>query len=148
MAAEEFTIVSYHKALGERKILASRCTKCSALYLPPRSICSHCHAQEMAWEELEGEGKILGFSAVAITPSSMAYRYYGRTNPYLTALVELKEGPSITARIEGADAKNPEKSVHVGMPVQADFLAEESVRVGLRGKPTGKQVTLVFRPKE
>ena len=147
MSENEFTIAAYRKALVDHKILACRCNRCNALYLPPRPICSNCHVQDMSWQELGGEGKILGFSSVAIPPSAMAYRYYGRTNPYLTALVELSEGPSIPARIEGADPKNPEISVQVGMPVQADFLEEESVRVGLRGKPTGRQVTLIFRPK-
>ena len=41
----------------------------------------------------------------------------------------------------------PWRELQVGMPVQADFLEEESVRVGLRGKPTGRQTTLIFRPK-
>ncbi len=146
--ADEFNIAAYHKALKERKLSASRCTQCNAVFLPPRAICSHCHAQAMTWIQLQGEGKVLGFTSIAITPTSMAYRGYGRTNPFVTALVELKEGPCISARLEGVDFRNLEKSVKVGMPVQADFLPEDTARVGLRGRASGRQVTLVFRPKK
>ncbi|MSQ40235.1 MAG: hypothetical protein EXR55_00930 [Dehalococcoidia bacterium] len=146
--ADEFNIAAYHKALKERKIAASSCTRCNAVFLPPRVICSHCHAQAMTWMQLEGEGKVLGFTSIAITPTSMTYRGYGRTNPSVTALVELKEGPCISARLEGVDSRDLEKSVKVGMSVQADFLSEDTARMGLRGRASGRQVTLVFRPKK
>ena len=147
MGAEEFNVAAYHKSLAEHKLMASRCTQCNTLFLPPRPICSHCQNQEMTWAELQGEGKIIGFSSIAITSNAMAGKGFGRNNPHMSALVELKEGPSIAARLEGVDPKNPEESVRVGMPVQADFLMEETVRVGLRGRASGRQVTLVFRPK-
>ena len=139
MGAEEFTIAAYYKHLAEHKVMASRCTKCNSLFLPPRPICSHCQAQQMAWAELEGEGKILGFTSISIPPSAMTAKGYGRNNPYLSALVEFKEGPFITGRIDGADANNAEQSLQVGMPVQAGFLEE--------GEGEEKQASLVFRPK-
>ena len=145
--ADEFNLANYHKALRERKLMACRCTQCNALFVPPRAICSNCHAQAMKWEQLHGEGKVLGFTSIAITPTAMVGKGYGRNNPFVTALIELKEGPSITARMEGVDTRNLEKSIQVGMPVQAEFVPEETVRTGLRGRASGRQVSLVFRPK-
>lgn len=144
---DEFNLASYHKALRDHKLMASRCTQCNALFVPPRAICSNCHAQAMKWEQLQGEGKVLGFTAIAITPTAMVGKGFGRANPFVTALIELKEGPSITARLEGVDTRSVEKNVRVGMPVQAEFVLEETVRVGIRGRASGRQVSLVFRPK-
>ncbi len=34
---------------------------------------------------------------------------YGRDKPYLTGIVEMEEGPKISARLLGLDAENPSK---------------------------------------
>ena len=139
MAEEEFSVASYESHLQERKLMASRCADCDGLYLPPRPICPGCHTRNMAWTELQGEGTVLGFTSITVAATAMAARGFGRDRPYLTGLVALKEGPSVAARIETAEAKEPvEHGVSVGTPVRADFL-EESIG-------DGKKVTLVFRP--
>jgi len=147
MGTHDFNLAGYRNSLQDNRLVGSRCSGCKSLFVPPRPICASCHRQEMEWAEFSGEGRVIGFSSIAITSSAMAGKGFGRNNPYVTGLVELNEGPSITARIEGVDAKDPQGSVHVGMPVQADFLAEETVRVGLRGRASGRHVTLIFRPR-
>jgi uncharacterized OB-fold protein len=139
MNAKTFGVAAYHEGLAQRRLVASRCTHCDALYLPPRPICSACQAQDMEWAELRGEGTVIGFTNVAIAPSVMAAKGYGRDTPYVTAIVALKEGPTVAARIEAADAGGAGQDVRVGMPVRADFLKE----------PDGKdrRHTLVFKPR-
>jgi uncharacterized OB-fold protein len=132
------SIATYTKKLLEHKVVASRCTKCDALFLPPRPICSRCRSQDMALSELSGEGTLLGFTSIAIAPSGMVARGYGRNKPYLSGVISLKEGACVAARIEGTDAAAPEKSLKVGMTVKADFLDE--------GEGDQKKATLVFRP--
>ena len=138
MTTEDFNIFTYRRHLGEGKLMASTCNRCDALYLPPRPICSACHVREMTWAQLEGEGTILGFTSITVVPTGMAARGYGRENPYISALVALKEGPCVAARIMADDPKHAGRSVHVGIPVTADFV-EETVEGGMRP-------TLVFRP--
>ena len=92
----------------------------------------------MSWAELSGKGKVIGMTSVAIAPSAMVERGFGRDNPYVTAIVSLDDGPSIAARIEGVDANDLPGSVSIGMAVVADFL-EETV-------DEEKRATLVFRP--
>ena len=139
MGAGNFSVAAYQEHVSQRKLMASRCGHCQALYLPPKPICSACHTQDMAWQELKGEGTIIGFTSIAIVPTAMAAKGFGRDKPYLTAIVSLAEGPTITARVEVSDSENLERSVEVGTPVRAYF-PEETV-----GEE--KSVTLVFRPR-
>ena len=138
METKDFSVHGYLQHLQERKLMASRCNDCGALYLPPRPICPACYAQKMAWEELEGQGTVTGVTSIAIVPTGMAAKGFGRDNPYLTGIVTLKEGPGVSARIEATDADGVEREVEVGTPVRADFLEETE------GEDT--RVTLVFRP--
>ena len=46
-----FTIASFDNFLKEKKLMASKCRECSALWLPPRPICLTCKGHEMEWVE-------------------------------------------------------------------------------------------------
>ena len=102
-AAGEFTAAAYNRLIAERKIMGSRCGGCGELHVPPRPICSACHGSDMGWAKLSGRGRVTGLTSVAIVPSAMAERGFGRGNPYVTAIVRLDDGPSVAARIEGVD---------------------------------------------
>ena len=138
MSARDFNIASYTKYLVEHKLMASRCDRCQIMFLPPRPLCPQCHSQEMSWQPLKGLGKVLGFTSIAIGPTAMVARGHGRDNPYVTALVQMEEGPSVTALLEGVNAGDLENA-RIGMPVEADFKEE--------GEGETKTVTLVFRPR-
>ena len=86
-AAGEFTAAAYNRLIAERKIMGSRCGGCGELHVPPRPICSACHDSDMGWAELSGRGRVTGLTSVAIVPSAMAERGFGRGNPYVTAIV-------------------------------------------------------------
>ena len=137
-AAGEFTAAAYNRLIAERKIMGSRCGCCGELHVPPRPICSACHGSDMGWAELSGRGRVTGLTSVAIVPSAMAERGFGRGNPYVTAIVRLDDGPSVAARIEGVDTAGLPVGVSVGAAVVADFLEEDN------GGET--RTTLVFRP--
>ena len=137
-AAGEFTAAAYNRLIAARKIMGSRCGGCGELHVPPRPICSACHGSDMGWAELSGRGRVTGLTSVAIVPSAMAERGFGRGNPYVTAIVRLDDGPSVAARIEGVDTAALPVGVSVGAAVVADFLEEDN------GGET--RTVLVFRP--
>ncbi len=132
----EFTSASFNEFLGEKKLMASKCTKCGALYLPPRPLCIKCFGTEMEWAEMKGKGKLAAFTTIAIAPTLMIEEGYGRDNPYCTGVVELEEGPKISARILGVDAKKPEE-IKIGTPLAVDFVE--------RGEGEGKRTFLAFK---
>jgi len=137
MADRGFTSSSFYQYLAERKLMATRCKKCKALFLPPRPFCIKCHSTDMEWTQLSGQGKLAAFTAIAVPPSFMAAEGHGRDNPYCVGIVELTEGPKVCARLLGVDPKNPE-GIKIGLPLQADFLE--------RTTEGGPRYQLVFKP--
>lgn len=119
-----FTPGAYQRFLEEGKLMGSRCTKCGALYLPPRPLCPGCGCREMEWRELRGEGEVRAFTVIHVPPSLMV----GRA-PYRIGLVKLGEGPTLTARISEG-----EKEIRVGTKVVAEF------------KKEGDKTVLFFKP--
>ncbi|HUW13521.1 MAG TPA: Zn-ribbon domain-containing OB-fold protein [Anaerolineae bacterium] len=121
MSKTEFTGESFYEFLKECRLMGSRCQSCEALHLPPRALCPSCHGQEMKWEEMGGKGKLVAFTTVHIAPTAMIQAGYGRDNPYCCGIVQLEEGPSISAQILGVDPTKPQ-DIAIGMEVQVAFV--------------------------
>lgn len=136
MEQREFSGASFYQFLGEKKLVASKCKKCGALYLPPKPMCTSCYSDEMEWAEMKGKGKLAAFTTIAVASTLMIEEGYGRDNPYCTGVVELEEGPKISARILGVDPKKPEE-IKVGTPLTVEFLE--------RGEGEQKKTFLAFR---
>lgn len=121
MSERPFTGEAFYQYLGEQKLMGSRCESCGALHLPPRPLCPACHGDDMDWEQVSGKGKLVAFTTVHIAPTAMIEAGYGRTKPYCTGIVQLDEGPAVSAQITGVDPESPAQ-IKVGMPVQVAFL--------------------------
>jgi len=126
---EPITAATYNRYLDNKQLMASKCAGCGQIYLPPRAVCSNCHAEELNLVPLSGKGMVAAFTAVYIGPTFMNAQGYDRTNPYLTGIVELEEGVKISARLLGFDPKSPTE-VLIGTPVFVDF-----VRIEDKNKP-------------
>ena len=137
MEERPFSDISFEKFLNEEKLMGSRCEKCGAVFVPPRSVCITCYKPDMQWVEMKGKGKLAAFTCITIAPPFMIEQGYNRKNPYCSGVVELEEGGRVDARIEGVDAGKPE-DIKVGMPLQATFLH--------RKKAGKKQTYLAFEP--
>jgi uncharacterized OB-fold protein len=136
LTARPFTAASFNQFLAEKKLAAARCTRCGALFLPPRAICPKCRHDVMEWVEVSGRGKLAAYTSIYIGPAFMVEQGFNRENPYLTGIVALEEGIQISARITGLDPKNP-AAVQIGAPVQVEFLEH--------GEGDAKRTFLAFR---
>ena len=121
MSDMEFTSTAHYKALGERKLVGSRCKSCGKHYFPARPMCPDCHGKEMEPMELSGKGKLAAYSVIYINTTAMIQAGFDRKNPYCAAVVHLDEGPSICAQVIGADVAHPE-TLKIGSPVTATFI--------------------------
>jgi uncharacterized OB-fold protein len=121
MGDKEFTGSSFYQFLGENKLMGARCGSCGTLHLPPRALCPACYGQEMAWEEMSGEGKLVAFTTVHIAPTAMIEAGYDRKNPYCAGIVQLVEGPAISAQILGVDPAQP-GAIEIGTPLRVAFV--------------------------
>lgn len=91
------------------RLQASRCLDCESLYFPPRQICSKCRGTSLEPHHLSGRGSIYSFTTVYQAPEG-----FEQNVPYVVALIDLDEGPRITAQLTDVD---PER-VEIGMPVE------------------------------
>ena len=78
----------------------------------------------MEWVELKGNGKLAAFTAITVGPSYTLEEGYSRNNPYVVGIVEMEEGPKISSRIKGLDARKPE-NIKVGTPLVVEFQEPE-----------------------
>jgi uncharacterized OB-fold protein len=125
--ALEFTATSFYEFLAGHKLMGTRCSCDETVFLPPRAYCPHCVKQSplqgakryMEWLEFSGKGKLLTFTVVYIGPAAMIAAGFDRKNPYCVGIVELAEGPRISAMLTGINPMQPE-SIALGSPVSLD----------------------------
>lgn len=134
---KEITTAAFYNFLSEHRLVGSRCRACGRLYLPPRPLCPACFGEELEWAELSGRGRLLAFTIIRVAPTAMLAAGYGRDKPYCTGIVELEEGPVISAQILGLDPKRPE-GIKIGTPLRAVFLE--------RGEGEARRPYLAFQP--
>jgi uncharacterized protein len=119
---KEFTAASFYEFLGAQKLMGTRCTCGNELYLPPRSYCPACEKGSMQWQEFSGKGKLLSYTIIYIGPAAMIAAGFDRKKPYCVGIVQLEEGPRISAMITNVDLLHPE-SIKIGAPLAVEFLS-------------------------
>jgi uncharacterized protein len=101
---------AYWDAAKEGTLLIQRCTACGRCQFYPRGHCAHCFAPGPQWMAASGRGRVHTYSVVQRTPNA---EFTGDC-PYILAIIELDEGPRMTARIVGpAGAIACDQRVHV-----------------------------------
>ncbi len=116
-----FSGTSFYEFLAENKLMGARCASCGALHVPPRPLCPACYGDEIEWVGMSGEGKLLAFTTVHIAPTAMIEAGYDRKNPYCAGIVQLAEGPAISAQILGVDPARPD-AIEIGTPLRVAFV--------------------------
>lgn len=107
----------FWEALREHRFITTRCSQCGRVSYPPRVLCPACLGDAREWIELCGRGVIYAFTRHHIVP-----RAYIAEAPYVTAMVDLEEGPRILTRIENADYEELKigQAVKIGYKPLAD----------------------------
>ena len=121
MGDREFTASSFYQFLGESKLMGSQCQSCGTLHVPPREICPDCYGAKMEWVEMRGDGELVAFTTIHIAPTAMLEAGYDRKNPYCTGIVQLAEGPAVSAQILGVDPTKPQE-IEIGTPLRVAFI--------------------------
>lgn len=116
-----FTAASFQAYMNEGKLMGSRNRETGEVFIPPRPIDPRTHGANMEWVELSGRGKLAAFTSVYIGTTTMIDAGYDRTKPYVAGIVELEEGPRISAQLLGVDGKQPDIA-WIGRSVKASFI--------------------------
>lgn len=96
-------------------LIGTKCLNCNKVFFPPRNICPECRRGSIEKREeiqLSGNGKILTFTIVH-TP----LKAFNLQVPYVMAIIELEEGPRVTAQIVNCEIDE----VKIGADVKSVF---------------------------
>ncbi len=90
-------------------LIGEVCPHCDSKIFPPRDICPDCGKEAKDEFAFSGAGEVYSYTTIYNAPSGFEH-----TIPYTVALVQLEEGPLITAQLTDVD----EEHVSIGMPVE------------------------------
>ena len=105
----------YWDACKKHELWLPFCRDCQSFYFYPRDFCPNCFGWDTEWRQSAGRGKIYSF---AIQHRAWHPGWAGE-EPYITALVELDEGPRIFTNIVGVEPDPA--TVRCDMPVEVVF---------------------------
>ncbi|MEM4390007.1 MAG: Zn-ribbon domain-containing OB-fold protein [Candidatus Micrarchaeia archaeon] len=127
--------LSWRKIPERYRLEGSRCERCGTNYFPSRIVCPKCRRKGKIVDVVfKGEGKIYSYTTVYSPPAGFELAV-----PYVLAIVELTEGPRLTAQI----VAKPEE-VDIGTPVRMVFRKiqedgkEGLIHYGFKFKPIQK----------
>ena len=104
----------YWEGLAQGELRIQRCDSCGRAVFYPRSLCPHCHAENLSWIVASGRGTIYSY-----TVAHQAFGVFAEEAPFIVAIIELEEGVRMMSRIVG----EPRERVAIGLPVQVTFEA-------------------------
>jgi uncharacterized protein len=113
----------------------SVCTRCAAIFLGPRSVCSKCGAREqMESKRLSNTGTLYAYSIVHRS-------FPGVAVPYVSAVVDLEGGGSVKGNLINVDL-DP-KQIAFGMPVEVVY----GDALGRKDSEGNAYVSYFFQPR-
>lgn len=100
------------------ELVGKECEKCGVLFFPARPICKKCGSSKLQDHKLEGQGVIKTFTIIRtpIAGDDVLEKIICEI-PYALAIVQLSEGPCLTAQIVDCEADE----VVIGKNVEVVF---------------------------
>jgi len=91
------------------RLIGSQCQNCNELFFPQVLVCTNCKSREIDPFIFSGKGRVYSYSTV----------YQGAAEfedyiPYIVALIDLDEGPRISAQLTDI----PPEQLEIGLPVE------------------------------
>ncbi len=100
----------WREQIRRYRLVGSKCKDCEKLSFPYRNVCPKCRSRNCEDYQFIGRGKIISFTNINSPPKEHKYNM-----PFAAALIELMEGPVITAQITDARAEELEIGMEVEM---------------------------------
>jgi len=90
-------------------LVGEECPHCSAKIFPPRDVCPECGGEAKEPYRFSGRGSVYSYTVMNNAPAG-----FEESLPYTIALVQLEEGPTVTAQLTDLG----EQPVEIGMQVE------------------------------
>lgn len=105
-----------------KRIMGTRCDRCSKVYVPPRKFCEECFVPASEWVEVDNIGRIESFT---FGPRKLSA---GLPEPFAIAYVRLGGADTCIANfVRGLDMSNLadiQKELFVGKQVEVKYIEE------------------------
>ncbi|HEX9797659.1 MAG TPA: Zn-ribbon domain-containing OB-fold protein [Anaerolineales bacterium] len=103
--------VSRHWRLRQQRygLVGEVCTHCDSKIFPPRDICPDCGQEARTPYAFSGQGKVWSYTTIYDAPAG-----FQESAPYTVALVQLDEGPMVTAQLTDLGSQ----AIEIGTPVE------------------------------
>ncbi len=131
-----FSSKEFYAALDREELLGSKCTHCGHMVVPAREICPNCKQNGMELKTFSGKGELAAYTVIFVPPTHMAAAGYSGKAPYCVGIVELDEGPRVSAQILDVDLEAPQ---NIGIGKRMTMTTIE------RGEEEQRQKFLAFR---
>jgi len=107
------SVARFWRKIPQRYNLAgTQCTTCGRYFFPPRNLCPDCRrAGKIREHRFSGMGKVVTYTVIRT-----ASEQFEQMTPYVLAIVQLDEGPRLTAQL----VCSPDE-VRIGMRVRPVF---------------------------
>jgi uncharacterized protein len=105
----------WREQLQRYNLMGNKCNSCGRVFFPPRESCPDCRRKsidQMEKIKLSGKGEVVTYTIIHVAPDDFEEQV-----PYPIAIIQLEEGPKLTAQIVDC---NPQ-DVHIGMKVESVF---------------------------
>jgi hypothetical protein len=103
----------YWESVAAHAMRLQRCSRCATFRFYPTPVCPQCFSTAFTWEPVSGDATLYSFSIVH-KPVTDAF---AAEAPYVVALVELAEGPTLMTNVEGV----PHEAIAIGMPLRIAY---------------------------
>ena len=78
-------------AVSDHRLVVPRCRACTTWIWQPRPLCPRCHAPDPEWVELDGDGRVVSWTALHPPVLSV----WAEQVPFVVLLVELDAAPGV-----------------------------------------------------
>jgi uncharacterized OB-fold protein len=106
----------FWEAAAQGRLVMQRCGECASWVWCPRPACVECGSDKLNWTQLGGHGRVFAFTVIREVVGR-ALRGFEKDIPYVTAWIDLDEGPRICSNVVGC----PIEKVAIGMKVEVFF---------------------------
>ena len=120
----------FWEAARQHRLQLPFCKACEAAFFYPRPLCPTCGSRDVEWVAARGTGTLHSFCV----QYKSAVPGLTEAGPFVTALVDLDDGPRLVSFLVGAPA-NPEL-ISCGTRVEVEFLDLDDGHTLVAFRPT------------
>ncbi len=88
---------TFWDAAADGRLVVQHCAACGHWIWQPKPVCPRCHAVDVPWEEVSGDGRVASWTVVR-PPVLPAFAPF---TPFVILLVELDEGVRMVGQLAG-----------------------------------------------